>query len=179
MGKRLTGMRRTVVVAVIGVALVAVGAAVFTGLNRSGPSDNANGSVPVRALRSITGEYTSVNDAGAPAPVLDAAPVRLVVAEDGISAHAGCNSIQGRAGVEDGRLVVRDLARTEIGCPADVAAQEEWVVAMLQARPRLERSGPYLSLLWDGHWLGLSSDPADRADGADQAGLPGGVSPGA
>jgi heat shock protein HslJ len=179
-------MRRTVVVAVIGVALVAVGAAALAGVNRSEPSDNANGSVAVRQLATIVGEYVSVNDTGAPLPVLDATPVRLVVEKERISAHAGCNSIQGRAGVEDGRLVVHDLAATEIGCPPDVAAQEEWVIAMLTARPRLERSGPYLSLLWDGHWLGLSSDPADRADRAeradraDRAGWPGeagGVSP--
>ena len=77
--------------------------------------------------------------------------------------------------MQDGRLVAPNLATTEIGCPPDVAAQEEWVVAMLQARPRLERSGPYLSLLWDDHWLGLSSDPADRAERAG----PGGVTPAA
>jgi heat shock protein HslJ len=164
-------MRRTVVVAVIGVALVAVGAAAIAGVNRSQPSDNANGSVAVRQLATIAGKYVSVNDTGAPLSVLGAAPVRLVVEKDRISAHAGCNSIQGRAGVEGGRLVVRDLATTEIGCPPDVAAQEDWVIAMLQARPRLERSGPYLSLLWEGHWLGLSSDPADHPE------QPAGVSP--
>ena len=152
-------MRRTVVVAVIGVALVAVGAAAFAGVNRARPSDNANGSVAVRQLATIVGEYVSVNDTGAPAPV------RLVVQKDRISAHAGCNSLQGQARVEDGRLVVVNLAATLIGCPPDVGAQEEWVMAMLAARPRLERSGPYLSLLWDDHWLGLSSDPADRPTG--------------
>jgi heat shock protein HslJ len=158
-------MRRTVVIAVIGVAFVAVGAAAFAGVNRARPSDNANGSVAVRELATIVGEYVSVNDTGAPAPVLDGTPVRLVVEKDRISAHAGCNSIQGRARVEDGRLVVVNLAATLIGCPPDVGAQEEWVMAMLAARPRLERSGPYLSLLWDDHWLGLSSDPADRPAG--------------
>jgi heat shock protein HslJ len=167
-------MKRTVVIAAVGVVLVGVGAAAFVGVSRSEPSDNANGSVAVRRLAAIAGEYVSVNDAGAPLPVLETAPVRLVVQKDRISAHAGCNSIQGQAGVDGGRLVVRDLAATEIGCPPDIAAQEEWVIAMLRARPRLERSGPYLSLLWDGHWLGLSSDPADRADQAEQ---PGGVSP--
>ena len=141
--------------------------------------DNANGSVVVRDLASIAGEYVSVNDTGAPAPVLEAAPVRLVVGRDRVSAHAGCNSIQGRAGVEGGRLVVHDLVTTEIGCPAEVAAQEQWVIAMLQGRPRLERSGPYLSLLWGNHWLGFSSDPPDRAPRGDRAEKPGGVSPSA
>jgi heat shock protein HslJ len=158
-------MRRTLVFAAVGVALVAVGAAALAGVNRARPSDNANGSVAVRQLTAIAGEYVSVNDTGAPLPVLEAAPVWLVVQKDRISAHAGCNSIQGRAGVDDGRLVVHDLATTEIGCPPDVAAQEQWVITMLEARPRLERSGPYLSLLWDDHWLGLSSDPADRPAG--------------
>jgi hypothetical protein len=40
---------------------------------------------------------------------------------------------------------------------------------MLQARPRLERSGPYLSLLWDDQLLGLSTDPADRPAGVTPA----------
>ena len=157
-------MMRGVWIAVVGVAVVAVGAAVFVGVNRSEPSDNANGSVAVRDLASIAGEYVSINDSGTPRPVLDGTPVRLVVEDGRIRASAGCNSIQGHADVEGGRLVVDGLSMTEIGCPPDVAAQEEWVVAMLQARPRLELSGPYLSLLWDDHWLGLSSDPVDRQD---------------
>ena len=36
--------------------------------------------------------------------------------------------------------------------------QEAWVVSMLGARPRLERSGPYLYLHWgegERYWLGL------------------------
>ena len=156
-------MRRTVVIAVVGVVLAAGGAAALVSLlNHGGASDTRNGSVAVRDLASIAGEYVSINDTGAPAPVLDGSPVRLVVEDGRIRASAGCNSIQGEAEVRDGRLVAPNLARTEMGCPPDVAAQEEWVVAMLQARPRLERSGPYLSLLWGDHWLGLSSDPVDR-----------------
>jgi heat shock protein HslJ len=155
-------MRRTVLVAVTGVALV-VAAAMAVGSWVSGRStDNASGSVVVRDLRSVAGEYVSVNDIGAPAPVLAGLPIRLTVEKGRISAHAGCNSMQGAARVDDGRLVVADLATTEIGCAPDVAGQEQWVLTMLQARPRIERSGPYLSLSWDGHWLGLSSDPADR-----------------
>jgi heat shock protein HslJ len=162
-------MRRTLAIAVVSVVLVAGGAAVLAGVSGSGPSDNANGSVAVRDLASIAGEYVSINDSGAPAPVLDGTPVRLVVEAGRIRATAGCNSIQGEADVQDSRLVAPDLSTTEMGCPADVAAQEEWVVAMLQARPRLERSGPYLSLLWEDHWLGLSSDPVDRRAGVTPA----------
>jgi heat shock protein HslJ len=163
-------MKRSVLVAVVTVAVMAAGAAlVVRVLQGAGSGDNRNGSVAVRDLASIAGEYVSVNDIGAPAPVLDGTPVRLVVERDGVRASAGCNSLQGRADVKDGRLVVRDLSMTEIGCPPGVAAQEEWVVAMLQAKPRLERSGPYLSLLWNDHWLGLSSDPVDRQGGVSPA----------
>jgi heat shock protein HslJ len=161
-------MRRNVLVAVVTVALIAAGAALVVRVLQ-GPGDSSNGSVEVRDLASIAGEYVSVNDIGAPAPVLDGTPVRLVVERDGVRASAGCNSLQGQAEVKDGRLVVRDLSMTEIGCPPGVASQEEWVVAMLQARPRLERSGPYLSLLWGDHWLGLSSDPVDRQGGVTPA----------
>lgn len=150
-------------IAVGAVALVAVGvtAAVWWTSNRS--ASTANGSVVVRDLASVVGAYVSVNDVGAPQPVLAGQPVRLSVEKNRISAHAGCNSMQGPARVVDGRLVVTDLATTEIGCPPDVGAQEQWVLTMLQAHPRLERSGPYLSLSWDRYWLGLSSDTADVA----------------
>jgi heat shock protein HslJ len=163
-------MRRNVLVAVVAVAVIAAGAAlVVRALQGTGSGDNSNGSVAVSDLASIAGEYVSINDTGAPAPVLDGTPVRLVVEGGRIRASAGCNSIQGEADVQDGRLVAPNLATTEIGCPPEVAAQEAWVVAMLQAGPRLERSGPYLSLLWDDHWLGLSSDPADRQAGVTPA----------
>jgi hypothetical protein len=46
-----------------------------------------------------------------------------------------------------------------MGCEPSLMRQEEWVGDMLQARPRLELSGPTLSLLWGDHWLGLSSEP--------------------
>jgi heat shock protein HslJ len=167
-GPRPITMRRNVLVAVVAVALVAAGAAIVVRV-LPGPGDNSNGSVAVRDLASIAGEYVSINDTGAPAPVLDSTPVRLVVEAGRIRATAGCNSIQGQADVQDGRLVAPGLATTEMGCPADVAAQEEWVIAMLQSRPRLERSGPYLSLLWEDHWLGLSSDPVDRQAGVTPA----------
>lgn len=48
--------------------------------------------------------------------------------------------------------------RTEMGCDPALMRQERWVGEMVQARPRLEPSGPTLSLLWGEHWLGLSSD---------------------
>jgi heat shock protein HslJ len=154
-------MRRGVLMAASGVALVAAAVVAVGWWVSERSTDNANGSVVVRDLRTVVGQYVSVNDVHAPAPVLAELPVRLTVAKDRISAHAGCNSMQGSARVKDGRLVVSDLAVTEIGCPPDVAAQEQWVLTMLQARPRIERSGPYLSLSWDGYWLGLSSDPTD------------------
>jgi heat shock protein HslJ len=46
-----------------------------------------------------------------------------------------------------------------MGCEPDLMRQEAWVAEMLQSRPRMELSGPTLSLLWDDHWLGLSSEP--------------------
>ena len=147
--------------AVLAVTCVALGVAALAWWRSERSDDNANGSVAVRDLRSVAGTYVSVNDVGAPAPVLAGLPVRITVEPARISAHAGCNAIQGAARVDDGRLLVTDLAVTEIGCPPQVAAQEQWVLSMLHARPRLERSGPYLSLSWADHWLGLSSDPAD------------------
>ena len=61
-------MKRSVVIAVVAVGLVVVGVAVRL-LEGARAGDTSNGSVAVRDLASITGEYVSINDTGAPAPV--------------------------------------------------------------------------------------------------------------
>ncbi len=50
-----------------------------------------------------------------------------------------------------------------MACDEPRNAQERWVLEMLQAGPRLERSGPYLYLHWgtaEASWVGLELQPA-------------------
>lgn len=123
-----------------------------------GGDDNANGSVAVRDVADLRGAWTAVNDVGAPSPVVEGSTVALTFEGTSLRATTGCNTLTGTVRVVDSSLVVDGLGGTEMGCEPALMRQEEWVAQMLRARPRLELSGPTLSLLWDDHWLGLSSE---------------------
>ena len=142
------------VIAALGLALV------VRTLVDPGGDDNANGSVAVRSVSDLRGTWTAVNDVGAPVPIVKGSTVALTVEGTSLRATTGCNTLTGTVRVVDSTLVVDGLGGTEMGCEPNLMRQEEWVGEMLRARPRLELSGPTLSLLWDDHWLGLSSEPA-------------------
>lgn len=156
--------RPPALVLVLALALVAVlGTTVAVLVVRARGDDTANGSVPVGSLDDLTGTWAVVNTRGAPAALV--APVELAVADGRLSVRTGCNSGGGAASVEDSRLVLEGagLAVTEMACDAPRDAQERWVLEMLAARPRLDRSGPYLYVHWgsgDAHWLGLELSAA-------------------
>jgi heat shock protein HslJ len=125
-----------------------------------GGEDNANGSVAVRDVADLRGTWTAVNDVGAPSPVVAGSTVALTFEGTSLRATTGCNTLTGTVSVVDSSLVVDGLGGTEMGCEPALMRQEAWVAEMLQARPRLELSGPMLSLLWGDRWFGLSSEAA-------------------
>ena len=57
--------------------------------------------------------------------------------DDGISVNAGCNTFGAGSRVVDARLVVEQLAGTEMGCDADRMAQDQWIAALLQSKPEI------------------------------------------
>ncbi len=144
------------VVVVVGVALVIV----VQGIVAHRGDDSANGSIPVRSVAALRGTWTSVNDIRAPYAVVPGSRVALTFDGAKVRATTGCNTLTGTVRVVDSTLVVEGLVGTEMGCEPELMQQEQWVGQMLAARPRLELSGPTLSLLWGDHWLGLSSEVA-------------------
>ncbi|PKW27012.1 META domain-containing protein [Phycicoccus duodecadis] len=113
----------------------------------------------VGSLADLAGTWTAVNDTTTPARLV--APVVLTVEGDRLAVRTGCNSAGATVAVRDSRLVLvgGGLMTTEMAClDAGVTAQEDWVVAMLTARPRLEHAGPTLALHWgpgERYWLGF------------------------
>ncbi len=152
---RLIALGATLAVVAAVVLVVVVGQVV----KRRG-ADTANGSVAVRSVADLRGTWTAVNDVGAPSSVVQGSSVALTFDGTSLRATTGCNTLTGTVRVVDSTLVVDGLGGTEMGCKPALMGQEEWVGEMLQARPRLELSGPTLSLLWGEHWLGLSSEAA-------------------
>ncbi len=158
MRPRWTATRLAPVVAVLAVVVIVVAVIVVERLVEQRGDDNANGSIPVRGVADLNGTWTAVNDVRAPAPVVPESVVSLTFTGTTMRVATGCNTLTGTVRVVDSTLVVDGLHGTEIGCEPPLMRQEQWVGQMLQARPRLELSGPMLSLLWGDHWLGLTSE---------------------
>jgi heat shock protein HslJ len=91
---------------------------------------------------------TSVTENAQPRPLVAGTRITLNFMEDGhrLGAQAGCNSMGGPAGFERGRLVVGDLATTEMGCDPPRHAQDEWLARFLTSRPVWSRKGASLTL---------------------------------
>lgn len=61
----------------------------------------------------------------------------------------GCNSGSGPGRIADGRLILADLAVTEMGCPADLVEQEDFVLSLVGDRPMVTLTGDDLVLRSD------------------------------
>jgi heat shock protein HslJ len=73
--------------------------------------------------------------------------ITLRFGDDGtLGASAGCNSIGGEYRIDDDRLVTEQLATTEMGCDAPRHAQDEWLAALLSARPSVRVDGDTLTI---------------------------------
>lgn len=92
----------------------------------------------------------SVLENGVERPLVDDTRISVQFNNGNISASAGCNSMGGPYQVDnDGQLTVREMASTEIGCDPERHAQDEFVAAVLTARPQLTLNGHDLTLATD------------------------------
>lgn len=95
------------------------------------------------------GEYlsTAVTEGGKPKQLVAGTHISLFFAPGAIRASAGCNTMSGDARFENGRLLVGDLAQTEMGCPGDGRyEQDTWVSKFLAAGPAYTYDGTTLDL---------------------------------
>ena len=90
---------------------------------------------------------TSVTENGQPRPLVEGTRISLRFSDDHqLGAQAGCNSMGGPASIEAGRLVVGDLATTEMGCDPPRHAQDEWLARFLAGRPTADVTAETLTL---------------------------------
>lgn len=87
-----------------------------------------------------------VTDRGADRPLVAGTRIRLSFTATDLSASAGCNTIGGAYRIDAGRLIMDAIATTEIGCPADLGAQDAWLAAFLGAKPTVNLGGNELAL---------------------------------
>lgn len=72
--------------------------------------------------------------------------VRLDLEQAEFRFSAGCNSYSGAYSVCGVALCVNNLGSTEIGCPAELQAQDQWLAEFMTARPELSLEGDRLTL---------------------------------
>lgn len=70
-------------------------------------------------------------------PLVEGTNVRMQLTEGRISVSAGCNTLMGNYSINDDRLSVPMLASTRIGCPDDLAAQDQRLEQFLSSSPTL------------------------------------------
>jgi heat shock protein HslJ len=97
------------------------------------------------ALAGRTFWSTAVTEDGVPRPLPAGARMTLWFTADGrLVASAGCNAIIGRVELSGGRVTLAGARMTEMACADDLMAQDQWLAALLDARPSWELSGPHL-----------------------------------
>ena len=72
--------------------------------------------------------------------------IRLSFDHGRVGASAGCNALGGPYELVDGRLIIRGMSMTEIGCDAARHAQDEWLADLLQSEPRINLLGNTLTV---------------------------------
>ncbi|HVM25283.1 MAG TPA: META domain-containing protein [Candidatus Limnocylindrales bacterium] len=100
----------------------------------------------------IDGEWrlSGGSHAGAPLPLVPAAPITMRLDGDEIGGTAACNHYGGNVDIGDGRIGIGSLAVTEMGCDGPVMESEAAYLAALAAVDRFERRGNSLTLSGEG-----------------------------
>jgi heat shock protein HslJ len=134
-GLATTCLTLTVVATLIVVALGACG--------QAGKASTPGGGWPAgRTFLSI-----SVTENGTQRPLVTGTRISVnFTGTDKVGASAGCNSMGGTARIEGGKLVVTDLATTDMGCEQPRMDQDTWFGNFLTSHPALSLAGDELVL---------------------------------
>ncbi len=92
----------------------------------------------------------SITDHGANHPLVAGTRLGLGFTEGHFTAGAGCNTLSGRAALDEGRVRVSEVESTAMGCPAGLAEQDQWVSDFLALDPTFTVDGMVLTLTADG-----------------------------
>lgn len=121
--------RIAALVIAIGTALAAAGCGAATG-----------------ELANRTFVSVAVTDGGGPKVLAPGTQIRLDFEPRTLSANAGCNTFGGDYRVDAGRLQLESGGMTAMGCPPDLQAQDQWLIALLGSKPAVRLVGNDLTL---------------------------------
>ncbi len=100
-------------------------------LTACGSESGAGGSLTGKTFLSVT-----VSEGGKAKQLAASTRIQLQFMDDGrLIANAGCNSMQGAVSSGGGKLAVKDLSMTDMGCDEPRHAQDDWLAKLLQDGP--------------------------------------------
>ena len=105
------------------------------------PSTSPSTGLDGRQFVSVTVEKN-----GALQPLVPGTRIRLTFTGGNLSATVGCNTMSGDYSLSGDKLVVGELATTEMGCQPDLQAQDTWLAGLLTAHPQFALQGSNLIL---------------------------------
>lgn len=128
-------MRMSVAVVVAGLAVAVSGCG----------SESASGGASLQGKSYLS---TTVTENGQPKKLAPNTRIQLQFMPDGrLTANAGCNSMGAdKVTTSDGKLGVKDLAITDMGCDAPRHAQDDWLSKLLTSGPAWKLTGDKLEL---------------------------------
>jgi heat shock protein HslJ len=134
-------MRRSVVLAVLVLALAACGDDTTTGDAEPDPA------APADLTERLAGRTFTAADVADPGHTLvPGSTVTLTFEEGRIAATGGCNRLFAGARIDEGTLVVDAVGGTEMACSPELMAQDDWLVALLEGSPSLDLAGDVLTV---------------------------------
>ena len=78
--------------------------------------------------------------------LVEGTQIELAFQDGQIATNAGCNNMNGAYTLDNAILLVRQMSQTLQGCPDDLNAQDQWVLALLESQPRLSLDGDELTM---------------------------------
>lgn len=122
--------------------MVGVAAAGLLLLSACGNESSASGSPDGKSFLSVT-----VTEDGKPKQLAPQTRIQLQFLDGSrLSASAGCNSMIGKVSRGDGKLTVKDLETTGMGCDPARHAQDDWLAKLLQDKPTWKLTGDKLTV---------------------------------
>ena len=144
-----------------------VGLGVVVAVLATGCAGMAPGAPPSGSPPSIVGRTfvsTAVTEGGAPRPLVPGTRITLSVTDGLLQASAGCNHLSAPVEVRRHRLVVGELASTDMGCARERHEQDEWLAGILAADPSYVLRGTRLLLTSGATEIRMAEAPATGPD---------------
>jgi len=131
--------------------IAVAGAGLLLALAACGDESSVGGSLKGRSYLS-----TAVTENGKAKELAAKSRIRLQFTDDGrLIADAGCNSMQSPVSTSNGKLSVKDLAMTEMGCDGPRHAQDDWLAKLLQNKPTWKLDADTLTVSSGGTTISL------------------------